>query len=278
MADCERQGYYAVIPAQVRYDQELRPNAKLLYGELTALAGADGYCWASDKYFAELFGLSAKTVGELIASLRRRGYIRVEMSANKKGTERHVYAGAFFVSPAAPGGYPEKSGDPRGYPEKCGEGYPEKSGDPPNVDYLNYSTGKKENNPPVSPQGETGEENGKQKRATFPPEHEAYRCAMYLDAEIRKRLPKKKPAAEETLQSWARSFDECRRLDGYDWQTIMHTLIFSQHDDFWQANILSGRKFRQKIEQLMMKMQRGGRAPAAQAASDGYIPEAKAGW
>ena len=37
---------YSVIPARVRDDHTLRPNAKLLYGELSALAQAEGYCWA----------------------------------------------------------------------------------------------------------------------------------------------------------------------------------------------------------------------------------------
>lgn len=34
---------YSVIPARVRDDRALRPNAKLLYGELSALAQAEGY-------------------------------------------------------------------------------------------------------------------------------------------------------------------------------------------------------------------------------------------
>ena len=35
---CRKPGYWAVLPARVRYDEELRPNAKLIYAEITALA------------------------------------------------------------------------------------------------------------------------------------------------------------------------------------------------------------------------------------------------
>ena len=95
--------YYAVLPADVRYDRELRPNAKLLYGELTALCNQYGYCWAPNEYFAGLYGLAPETVSRLISQLERRGYIRCEMAATEKGAERRIYAGLFLGRPAGGG-------------------------------------------------------------------------------------------------------------------------------------------------------------------------------
>lgn len=77
--------YYAVIPANVRYDDKLRPNAKLLYGEISALASAGGCCYARNQYFAKLYGFNIKTVSALIQSLAKAGYIYVEIIRDKKG-------------------------------------------------------------------------------------------------------------------------------------------------------------------------------------------------
>lgn len=91
-------GYYAIIPADVRYDEQLPSSAKLLYGELTALADSRGYCWATNQYFADLYGISVKTVSRLIGVLESHGYIRSEMAAIQTGSERRIYAGAFRVT------------------------------------------------------------------------------------------------------------------------------------------------------------------------------------
>lgn len=102
-------GYYAVIPAEVRYDPTLKPNAKLLYGELTALSDKKGYCWATNEHFAGLYDLSVGTISRLISQLEKQGYIRCEMAATENGSERRIYAGMFLV---AAGGIDEKRKTP----------------------------------------------------------------------------------------------------------------------------------------------------------------------
>lgn len=75
----EQPNYYAVIPADVRYDKELTPMAKLMYGEISALAQKEGKCWATNSYFAELYGVNNLTISRWISSLVKRGYITLEI-------------------------------------------------------------------------------------------------------------------------------------------------------------------------------------------------------
>jgi DNA-binding transcriptional regulator YhcF (GntR family) len=79
----DKPNYYAIIPADVRYSN-LKPNAKLLYGEITALSGKLGYCYASNNYFAELYGVSKNTVSRWISDLNKLGFINIEVERNEK--------------------------------------------------------------------------------------------------------------------------------------------------------------------------------------------------
>lgn len=70
--------YYSILPANVRYDNELRANEKILYSEITALTQKDGECYASNKYFAELYEVKENAIATWIKHLKEKEYIDIE--------------------------------------------------------------------------------------------------------------------------------------------------------------------------------------------------------
>lgn len=83
--------YYAIIPASVRYDKELPAAAKLLYGEIAALSNQEGFCWASNRYFAGLYETTPRTVQNWLTDLETRGYIAIHLLDTNSGTSREIY-------------------------------------------------------------------------------------------------------------------------------------------------------------------------------------------
>jgi len=76
--------YYAIIPAEVRYNNKLTANSKLLFGEITALTNKTGVCWATNKYFAELYSVDKKTISRWIHQLQEEGYLDIVIEYNKE--------------------------------------------------------------------------------------------------------------------------------------------------------------------------------------------------
>ena len=68
--------YYAIIPAEVRY-ADITPNAKLLYAEITALLQMNGVCFASNKYFSDLYNKNKVTISRWISELSKKGFIKI---------------------------------------------------------------------------------------------------------------------------------------------------------------------------------------------------------
>lgn len=105
-------GYYAVIPANVRYDKNLIPNAKLLYGEITALCNEKGYCWASNEYFAELYDVSKTSIKKWLKSLEDNRYIERKVKY-KEGSKEIDTRWITIVA------YPQQEKLPTPRQEKC---------------------------------------------------------------------------------------------------------------------------------------------------------------
>lgn len=86
-------GYYAIIPATVLYNNDLKPNEKLLYAVISNLAREQGYCYATNKYLAKKFGVNQKTITVWISDLRKYEYIieNVERNEKKEVVARKLY-------------------------------------------------------------------------------------------------------------------------------------------------------------------------------------------
>lgn len=83
-----KSNYYAIIPATVRYDKDLTDKAKLLYGEITCLCNKEGYCFATNNYFANLYNCTSRAIQFTISKLQEKGYIRVIVENNY---QRKIY-------------------------------------------------------------------------------------------------------------------------------------------------------------------------------------------
>jgi hypothetical protein len=90
----EAPGYYGILPANVRYDKNLKPMEKIMYSELTALCNKNGYCNATNSYFAELYEVNKNTVSLWIGDLEKAGYIKTKLiyePGTKNIKERRIY-------------------------------------------------------------------------------------------------------------------------------------------------------------------------------------------
>tara|TARA_R110002020_G_scaffold204441_3_gene408519 strand:+ start:390 stop:989 length:600 start_codon:yes stop_codon:yes gene_type:complete len=83
----EKPNYYAVIPAEVRYNKKLTPNAKLLYAEITALTNMNGKCTASTDYFCKLYEVSRVSIQKWLKILEDNNYIK-RVNIYKQGSKQ----------------------------------------------------------------------------------------------------------------------------------------------------------------------------------------------
>ena len=87
-------GYFSIIPANVRNDDSLSATAKLFFGDIASMAQSDGYCYASNAYFAERFGLTERSVSRTIKLLTDHGHVKVRLCRNRDTgqiTGRRIY-------------------------------------------------------------------------------------------------------------------------------------------------------------------------------------------
>lgn len=86
----EKPNYYAIIPAEVRYNDKLRASEKLLFGEITSLSNATGICTASNNYFAKLYNVVPSAITKWIKDLEKYEYITIEYVKEGKEIKQRI--------------------------------------------------------------------------------------------------------------------------------------------------------------------------------------------
>jgi hypothetical protein len=71
--------YWAVLPSNIRYAKDLTLLQKVLFAEITALSNKEGYCWASNDYFANLYDKNSDYISTTINDMAKKGYIIVHI-------------------------------------------------------------------------------------------------------------------------------------------------------------------------------------------------------
>ncbi|WP_433775454.1 hypothetical protein [Bacillus wiedmannii] len=101
-------------------------------------------------------------------------------------------------------------------------------------------------------QKEKEKEKEKEKKT---PRHKFETCdtngAKYLFEKIKGNNPKQR---EPNFDSWANDFRLMREKDDRELQEIKDVIDWCQADSFWQGNILSAKKLREKFDQLTIQM------------------------
>jgi len=81
----ESASYFMIIPATVWSDPDLTKTQQILYGHISVLTSQEGYCFASNDYFAKQLGVSKKTISVGISALSEKGYIVTKVFYKETG-------------------------------------------------------------------------------------------------------------------------------------------------------------------------------------------------
>ena len=202
-----KKSYYAIIPAYVRYDKTLTPNAKLLYGEITALCNEKGYCFARNKYFSDLYNVGTRSITDWIAQLKNAGYIKIKM--NYKENSKEIESREIYIT--------------------------------------NFREVLKKNTPPIENIHQdnniiiNNNNTEEYKKKDFPE-----MVIKSFEPICNLFPPQTRPKTRSEINSWLDCIDKLDRLDGYSPRKVYYITSKVRSDEFWRDNFLSILKLRKK--------------------------------
>tara|TARA_R110001592_G_scaffold8486_2_gene46353 strand:+ start:6396 stop:7037 length:642 start_codon:yes stop_codon:yes gene_type:complete len=77
------------IPKEVWLNKELKITEKIFLVEIDSLDNNNG-CWASNKYFADFFGISKGRCSQIISNLEKKGLIKITLIYKGKEVQKRT--------------------------------------------------------------------------------------------------------------------------------------------------------------------------------------------
>lgn len=211
------------LPVDIASRRDLPAGTKIILAVIVDRIGENNSCWPGSRTLANDTGLSRLTVLEGIKKLETKGIIQVERQPNGKVNHYRLVT---------------KSGK---------ETIPVKK----LYRLRNYTAGGIETIPQAVKKLYHNQTDQLNQTHIFRPNSVEFGLAELLLNLILERKPDfKKP----NLQAWAKYIDKMIRGDKRTPERIEAVIRWCQRDSFWQANILSTAKLREKFDQLEMKM------------------------
>lgn len=89
----EKPAFFSILTARVRYSEHLTDFEKILFSEISALTEKNGYCYAKNAYFADVFNKTIRTIQRGLENLKKHNFIEIEIleNENKETIERRIY-------------------------------------------------------------------------------------------------------------------------------------------------------------------------------------------
>jgi hypothetical protein len=234
------------IPKEIWLVPGLSKMAIILWAEIHSLySPRHGGCYASNDYLCEFLGVKERQLQKYLRELKDAGLLKQKafngrsrmLLAQVPAYEQTKFEDEYIES--------ECGADPH---YSAGQGCTKVRGRPVESCAPTLYK-KKEDNKGI----ESQLANASRRRATF------------LFEKVKSINPK---ARKPNLDNWAKDIEKIMRIDGRSEEEVTHVIEWVFNDDFWCKNILSGRKLREKFDQLYINMVKHKESPKKKEESD----------
>lgn len=96
------QGYFVLIPSHILNNPHIDDSTAILFGRIASLSNTLGYCYATDKYLAELTCTSDRQLRRRLQKLEKHGYIKRETEKKGMYWDRKLIPNFNYEKPPTP--------------------------------------------------------------------------------------------------------------------------------------------------------------------------------